>query len=58
MLYRAYVVSEEGHFISVRELEADTDAEAIRLARRFIDGHDVEVWYRGQFLARLKHKSE
>lgn len=56
MLYRAYIVGLEGHYVGIRELQCDTDAQAIAEARKLVDGHDVEVWYRGKFLARLQHQ--
>jgi hypothetical protein len=43
--YRAYMINGENRVTSYKPIEADTDAEALVAARRFVDGCDVEVWY-------------
>jgi hypothetical protein len=42
--YRAYLMDREDHITSVRAIEADSDAEALQIAKRFADKGDVEVW--------------
>jgi hypothetical protein len=43
--YRAYIVGPDGHFQSFEVITAADDGTAVEVARRFVDGHDVEVWY-------------
>jgi hypothetical protein len=43
--YRAYLINGENRVSSYRAIDAETDAEALRAARQFVDGCDVEVWY-------------
>ena len=44
MEYRAYVVGEDGHFIRAVELVCSDESTARSEAKRFVDGHDVELW--------------
>ena len=37
-----------------RIVECDNDAEAIRQAREFMDGHDVEVWEGSRLVIAIK----
>ena len=42
--YRAYIMGPEGD-VQVRiDIRCDGEAEAIRLAKLLVDGHDVELW--------------
>jgi DNA modification methylase len=43
---------------SYRPIEADTDPQALQLARRFVDGCDVEVWYLDRKIGRLERVKE
>jgi hypothetical protein len=45
--YRVYIVGQNGGFVGVREMNAETDADAIAEAKKFLDGSDLEIW-RGQ----------
>jgi hypothetical protein len=56
--YRAYVVGPDGHFIAAEPLVCADDAEAVEAARRFVDGHDVELWSGVRLVVRLKHQAE
>jgi hypothetical protein len=42
--YRAYLIDGDDRVASYKPIEADTDAEAMKAARQFVDGRDVEVW--------------
>jgi hypothetical protein len=56
--YRAYIVGHDGHFRGVHELIAENDDAAFEHARQYVDGHDVELWNGGRFVARLKKTAE
>jgi hypothetical protein len=59
MDYRVYIVSENGHFVGVHEIEAPDDDAAIHEAKQYVDGLAVEVWHRDRYVARIdgsKHK--
>jgi hypothetical protein len=53
--YRAYLLDEQGHIIKPFEFESDDDTAALEHARRYVDGHDVEVWHLGRVVGKLKH---
>jgi hypothetical protein len=52
--YRAYVVGPDGHFVNSHEFVAENDDAAREHACQFVDGHDVELWAAGRFVAKLK----
>jgi hypothetical protein len=52
--YRAYLINGDNRVTSYKLVEADTDAEAIKAAREFADGCDVEVWYLDRKIGRLE----
>ncbi|WP_081422142.1 hypothetical protein [Tardiphaga robiniae] len=43
--YRAYIVGHDGHFKTFESIIAEDDEEAIAMAKKLVDGHDVEVWH-------------
>jgi hypothetical protein len=51
--YRAYIVGQDGHFISATELECADDEAALKYAKQLVNGHDVEIWSGPRFIARL-----
>jgi hypothetical protein len=51
--YRIYVVGSDGHFARVDTVECADDQEATQKALQAADGHDVELWERGRFVARF-----
>jgi hypothetical protein len=53
--YRAYLINADDRVASYRPLEAETDAEAMKAARQFADGCDVEVWQLDRKIGRLEH---
>ena len=54
--YRAYLIDADNRVASCKPVEADTDAEALRVARQLVDGHDVEVWLLDRKIGRLDHE--
>jgi hypothetical protein len=52
--YRVYLIDGNDRVASYRPLEAETDAEAMRAARQFVDGCDVEVWHLDRKIGRLE----
>jgi hypothetical protein len=54
--YRAYFVGSDGHFCKVVDLRAPHDTAAIAVAKRLVDGHDVELWQRDRKVATSKTK--
>ena len=51
--YRAYLIDADNRVASYKPVDADTDAEALRVARQLVDGHDVEVWLLDRKIGRL-----
>jgi hypothetical protein len=56
--YRAYVVGRDGHFMDAHAFFAENDDAALKYARQFVDGHDVELWAGGRFVVKLTIKKE
>lgn len=53
--YRAYVIGDGGHILKAEGFQATDDNEAIVIAKkRFVDGHDVEIWQAARKVWRLK----
>jgi hypothetical protein len=52
--YRAYLINADNRVASYRPIDADTDAEALKAARQFVDGCEVEVWYLDRKIGRLE----
>jgi hypothetical protein len=42
--YRAYIMGPDGRVQNRIDIRCDGEAEAIRLAKLLVDGHDVELW--------------
>src|ERR1700737_3286866 len=51
--YRAYLIDADNRVSSYRPIEAATDAAALKAARQFVDGCDVEVWHLDRKIGRL-----
>jgi hypothetical protein len=56
--YRAYVVGLDGHFVGSKPIICRDDSEAISMARRLLDGHDIELWNGPRFVTRISHKTK
>jgi hypothetical protein len=52
--YRAYLINADNRVASYRPIDAETDAEALRAARQFLDACDVEVWDLDRKIGRLE----
>jgi hypothetical protein len=52
--YRAYLINGDNRVSSYRAIDAGTDADALKAARQFVDGCDVEVWHLDRKIGRLK----
>jgi hypothetical protein len=52
--YRAYLIDGDNRVTSCKPVDADTDAEALLAARRFLNGCDVEVWYLDRKIGRIE----
>ena len=48
--YRAYILGADGRVQNRVDLVCDDEAEAIRLAKQLVDGHDVELWQLGRLV--------
>jgi len=52
--YRFYAIKPDGHFAEpATERELPDDAEALKEARKLMDGHDIEVWQSSRIVAYL-----
>ena len=51
--YRAYIVGAESHVYACRKMVCSNDGEAVTGAMRLLDGHDIEVWQRERFVAKV-----
>jgi hypothetical protein len=54
--YRAYLIGADDRVASYKPIDAETDAEALQAAHRFVDSCDVEVWDRDRKIGRVTHK--
>jgi hypothetical protein len=54
--YRAYIVGPDGHFRTFEVVTADDDGQVVEIARKYVDGCDVEVWNLDRKIAVLSHK--
>src|SRR5258708_17434564 len=52
--YRAYLINGDDRVTSYKPVDADTDADALKAARRFAEGCDVEVWLLDRKIGRLE----
>jgi hypothetical protein len=51
--YSIFTVGPNGHFVSVKEIMASSDAAALERARQLLDQLDLEVWSGGRKIAGL-----
>jgi hypothetical protein len=56
--YRVYILGFDGHIQGRHDLRCRSDAEAIKLAKQFVDGHDVELWQLDRQIETFRHTSE
>jgi hypothetical protein len=56
VLYRVYALDRDAHVAEPpRTLQCADDGEAIRQARQWLDGKDLEIWDGGRRVAWLPH---
>jgi hypothetical protein len=53
--YRAYILREDGHVQDRVDLVCEDEAEARKLARQLVDGHDVELWQLDRKIETFRH---
>jgi hypothetical protein len=56
--YRAYIVGDDGHFQASRVIQAPDDDAAVEAAKKFVDGHDVELWHLDRKIAVLPRNDQ
>lgn len=56
--YRAFVIDKGDHIVRRHDFEAEDDVQAILVAEKFLDGHDVEVWHLRRVVGRLSAKTD
>jgi hypothetical protein len=52
--YRAYLIDQNNRILSAKEIQADSDEEALEAAKQFVECFDVEVWCLDRKVGRLK----
>jgi hypothetical protein len=52
--YRAYLLDKDDHITAYKPIEANSDAEALEIAKQFVDQYDVEVWLNDRKVGRLE----
>ena len=43
---------------ALKDMDCSTDGEAIKQAKKLIDGHDIEIWEHGRFVAWFSSKDK
>ena len=56
--YRAYTVGIDGHIVGFEALVCADDVEAIKEAKRLVDGLDIELWSGVRLVIRLNRKTD
>ena len=52
--YRIYCLDKVSRFVTAEEIEAGTDAEAIRIASEMHNGLRREIWQRDRHIANIE----
>jgi hypothetical protein len=56
--YRIYSFTQDGHIVSMpRIVDCPDDGAAMQEARRYLDGHALEVWDEKRKVGRLEPKA-
>jgi hypothetical protein len=54
--FRAYVIGQDGHIVRRIDLDKCSDeTDAREVAKRLVDGHDVELWELDRRIERFRH---
>jgi hypothetical protein len=56
--YRAYVIGPDGHVQGRFDLRCRSEAEASKVAKQFVDNHDVELWQLDRKIETFRHASQ
>jgi hypothetical protein len=56
--YRVYTVDTGGHPLKAIKLDCPDDEAAVKSAKQFIDGHDIQLWQLDRKVATFAHKPE
>ena len=56
--YRAYFIDAGNHITERRDIEAESETEAIAAARQWVDGKAIEIWCGPVLIETLKPKSK
>jgi hypothetical protein len=56
--YRAFVIGLDGHVMLRRDFSAVDDEAAKAHAKRYVDGHDVEVWQLNRRITIIPHEKQ
>jgi hypothetical protein len=57
--YRAYIIGQDGHFLSGEILSECADDEAAeKAAQKLVGGHHVELWDSSRLVIRLLSKKK
>jgi hypothetical protein len=56
--YRVYILGPDGHVQGRHDLRCSNEAEAVKLAKQFVNGHDVELWQLDRQIEKFRHTSE
>jgi len=51
--YRIYRIGPDGHFFGIEVADCVDDEEVFQRALQAANGHDVEIWDRKRFVARI-----
>jgi hypothetical protein len=56
--YRVYTVDTDGHFLKTIKLDCPDGAAAVKTAKQYIDGRDIELWQLDRKVATFAHRPE
>jgi hypothetical protein len=56
--YRVYVLGNDGHIVNAIQPDCPDDSTAIQTAKKYINGHDIELWQRDRKIAKFDAKPE
>ena len=51
--YRVFLLDARNRVTGVEIIKAESDEDALALAKQYIDGHDVEIWKGDKSIGRL-----
>ena len=55
--YELHVLGADNRTMAVKTISSNDDAEAFEMARRYLDGHAIELWEGKRFIATLEKTS-